>query len=95
MEDAMKSATIPALRVEPELRRAVEDVLHENESLSAFMESSLRAGVARRQFQREFIARGLAARGEAQRTGEYFEADEVHAELESLLNATRSGGERR
>ena len=38
----MKTATIPALRVEPELREAVEDVLGENETLSAFMESALR-----------------------------------------------------
>lgn len=58
----MKSATIPALRVEPELREAVEDVLGENETLSSFMESALRAGVGRRRHQREFIARGLAAR---------------------------------
>jgi len=90
----MKTATIPALRVEPELRLAAEDVLNEDESLSAFMESSLRAGVARRQLQREFIARGLAAREDAKRTGEYIEADEVHAELENLLNAAQSGGKR-
>ncbi|WP_422392603.1 YlcI/YnfO family protein [Mycetohabitans rhizoxinica] len=41
----MKTATLPALRVEPTLRHAVEDVLNENETLSAFMESALRAGV--------------------------------------------------
>ena len=91
----MKTATIPALRVEPELRRAAEEVLSENESLSSFMEASLRASVARRRMQREFIARGLASREEAQRTGEYFDADEVHAELESMLNVARTGGTRR
>ncbi|SPB16285.1 prevent-host-death protein [Caballeronia novacaledonica] len=90
----MKSATIPALRVEPELRQAVEDVLGENETLSSFMESALRAGVARRQLQREFIARGLAAREEARRTGEYFDADDVHAELQAMLNAAKSERER-
>ncbi|TCF96440.1 prevent-host-death protein, partial [Paraburkholderia strydomiana] len=36
----MKTATIPALRVEPELRRAAEEVLNDNESLSSFMEAS-------------------------------------------------------
>jgi hypothetical protein len=56
-----ETATIPALRVEPELRRAAEAVLNENESLSSFMEASLRASIAQRGLQREFIARGLAA----------------------------------
>ncbi len=34
----MKTASIPSLRVEPELRRAAEAVLHEGESLSSFLE---------------------------------------------------------
>lgn len=38
----MKSATMLALRVDPELRRAADAVLHEHESLSAWIES--RAG---------------------------------------------------
>ena len=37
----MKSATIPPLRVTPELRQAAESVLQDNESLSAFVESYL------------------------------------------------------
>jgi len=37
----MKSATIPPLRVTPELRQAAESVLHDDESLSAFVESAL------------------------------------------------------
>jgi hypothetical protein len=59
------------LRVEPELRQAAEEVLNENESLSSFMEASLRESIAKRRLQREFVARGLAARDEARRTGEY------------------------
>ena len=55
----MKTATIPSLRVDPELRTAAEDVLEEGESLSSFVEQSIRDGVQRRQAQREFIARGL------------------------------------
>ncbi|OMG71349.1 YlcI/YnfO family protein [Burkholderia ubonensis] len=86
----MKTATMPALRVDPELRDAVESVLDENETLSAFMESALRDGIARRRFQREFIARGLASRDEARRTGEYFDAADVHAELDGLLAASRA-----
>src|ERR1700684_3857879 len=58
MRFAMKTATIPALRVEPELRKAAEEVLNENESLSSFMEASLRESIAKRRLQREFVARG-------------------------------------
>ncbi|CAG4887461.1 YlcI/YnfO family protein [Paraburkholderia gardini] len=85
----MKTATIPSLRVDPRLREAAESVLLEGESLSSFAEESLRANVARRQMQKEFIARGLAARDEARRTGEYFDADEVHAGLEDMLAAAK------
>jgi predicted transcriptional regulator len=81
----MKTATLPSLRVEPELRKAAEAVLHEGESLSSFMEQSLRDEVNRRRMQSEFIARGLAAREEARRTGVYYDADTVHAELRGML----------
>ena len=81
----MKSATIPSLRVEPELRRAAEGVLQQGESLSSFVESSIRAQIQYRQSQREFIARGLASRDEARRSGEYFSAEEVLDELDEML----------
>ncbi|RQS24737.1 YlcI/YnfO family protein [Burkholderia sp. Bp8998] len=86
----MKTATMPALRVDPQLREAAESVLEENETLSAFMESALRDGIARRRLQREFIARGLASRDEARRTGEYVDAADVQAELEDMLKAARA-----
>lgn len=85
----MKTASMPSLRVDPALREAAESVLHEGESLSSFMEQSLRDEVTRRQLQREFLARGLASRDKARRTGEYFEADTVHAELRGMLAKAR------
>jgi len=81
----MKSSTIPSLRVKPELRQAAENVLRDGETLSSFMEESLRAGIQRRKAQQEFIARGLASRDEARRTGEYFTADSVLDELNGML----------
>lgn len=81
----MKTATLPSLRVDPELRQAAEAVLRKGESLSGFMEQSLRDEVNRRRMQAEFVARGIASREEAKRTGEYFEADRVHAELHAML----------
>lgn len=77
----MKTSTIPSLRVEPELRQAAENVLQNGESLSSFVEQSIRASIERRQIQQEFIARGLASRDEARQTGEYFAAEDVLREL--------------
>jgi len=81
----MKTATLPPLRVEPELRQAAEAVLREGESLSGIMEQSLRNEVHRRRMQAEFIARGLAAREEAGRTGAYYTVDESLAALDRVL----------
>lgn len=82
----MKSSSIPSLRVEPGLRKAAERVLREGETLSSFMEEALRAGIQHRQAQQEFIARGLASRKESKHTGEYFSADSVLGELQTMLN---------
>ena len=81
----MKTATLPPLRVAPELRQAAESVLREGESLSSFMEQSLRDQVNRRRTQAEFIARGLAAREEAKRTGVYYTVDDVMGSLRQTL----------
>ena len=60
-EPNMKSATIPSVRVEPELRAEVESLLSEGETVSEFVEASVRATVLRRRQQAEFIARRRAA----------------------------------
>ena len=81
----MKTASIPSLRVDPELREAAENLLHDGETLSSFMEQSLRLNVARRQAQREFIARGLRSRDDAKRSGDYVPAEDVLQELDRML----------
>lgn len=81
----MKTASIPSLRVDPELRSAAESVLQEGETLSSFVEQSLRANIQRRRAQQEFIARGLVARDAARDSGEYFAADEVLHDLDERL----------
>ncbi len=82
----MKSATIPSLRVDPELRKAAESILREGETLSAFMEEALRSEIRHRKTREEFIAKGLAARDEARMTGEYFSADSVLTEMNVMLD---------
>jgi len=89
----MKTATMPALRVQPELRQAAEDILRPGETLSAFVEDSLRRNVAFRRAQQEFIARGLASRDAAKESGVYYSSDEVLQELDNILvSAGRKSG---
>ncbi|NHQ59996.1 prevent-host-death protein [Chlorobium sp. BLA1] len=81
----MKSASFPSLRVKPELRNAAEEVLQQGESLSSFIESSIRANIDRRLNQKEFITRGLASRDHARITGVYKDADLVVDRLHEML----------
>lgn len=83
----MKTATIPSVRVAPEFRAEVESVLGEGETLSEFVEASVRASVERRRVQAEFIACGLSSRDEARRTGHYVDADVAVAGLQRQLDA--------
>lgn len=87
--DIMKTATIPSVRVEPELRAAVESLLGEGETVSEFVEASVRATVLRRRQQAEFVARGLRSLDEARRTGDYVDADLAVRALQRKLDAAR------
>lgn len=86
----MKTSTLPSLRVEPELREAAESLLEQGETLSSFVETSVRAQVEYRRAQKEFVARGLASRDEARSTGVYFDAADVHDELRAMLAAAKN-----
>lgn len=86
----MKTATIPSLRVAPELRDAVENVLQNGETLSSFVEQSLKDKIQQRIAQQAFLDRGLASRDEAKKTGEYFSADSVLDELKVMLNKAKA-----
>lgn len=86
----MKTATFPSLRVDPALRQAAEDNLQHGETLSGFVEQSIRDSISRRQHQRAFVARGLAAREEAASTGRYVSADAVLGKLDTMLADARA-----
>jgi predicted transcriptional regulator len=88
-QDSAKSATLPSLRVDPQLRAAAESVLSDGETLSSFIEQSVRDSIARRRARAEFIDRGLFGRDEARRTGEYYTTDEVITGLDRLLDDAR------
>jgi predicted transcriptional regulator len=86
----MKTATFPSLRVDPELRNAAEEVLEEGESLSSFLEQSIRESIERRRAQREYIARGLRSCDEARRTGKYVKSEAVIGRLEKMLGRAKA-----
>ncbi len=86
----MKTTAIPSVRVEQAFRDEVESVLGEGETLSEFVEASVRASVQRRRSQAEFIARGLRSRDEARRTGQYVEAEVAVAALQRKLDTARA-----
>lgn len=81
----MKTAAMPRLRVEPELRHASEEILRPGETLSAFVEDSLRRNVAFRKMQQEFIARRLASCDAAKESGVYVSAPKVLSKLRAKL----------
>lgn len=89
MKTVTKTSTIPSLRVNKEVRAAAEAALMEDETLSGFVLEAIQFNIQRRAMQKEFIARGLAARDDAQRTGQYVSADEVLAGLDKTLVRSR------
>jgi len=91
----MKTATLPSLRVAPELRKAAEAVLQEGETLSSFVEESVRRQVEFRTAQQAFIARGLASAEEARKSGKFVSAGEVLDKLERRLEQARKGKPKR
>lgn len=86
----MKTASFPSLRVDPQLRQDTESVLNEGESLSQFIEDAVRGQVALRKAQAEFLARGLASRDKARRSGRYIDADDVLGTLRQTLQTTQA-----
>ncbi|MBQ0934166.1 YlcI/YnfO family protein [Ideonella paludis] len=85
----MKTAVIPQIRVEPELRADLESVLREGETLTAFVESTMRNAIAFRRVQDEFHARAQAASDEYHRTGVSVPVEAVLEKLQAKLDAKR------
>ncbi len=86
----MKTALIPQVRVEPELRDELESVLREGESLSEFVEASVRGALEFRRVETSFHARGEAAWQSFERTGAAVPAEEVFDKLQSKLDERRA-----
>ena len=85
----MKTSTLPALRVSPELRDAAKRALLPGETLSKLMESALESHIGQRMAQQDFIARGLHSAQEARAHDQYASAASVVAKLEKRLAAAK------
>lgn len=85
----MKTASLPPVRVAPELRQELEGVLQPGETLSQFVESAVRSVVEKRQHQAEFMRRGINAIEHTQHTGSGIPAEQVVERLQARLDAAR------
>src|SRR4051794_5338470 len=85
----VKNATLPAIRVEPELREKIESVLGQGETLSSFMESTLRSAVEFRAIQNEFHARGKRSQEDYDASGVSYSTQEVVEKLRAKTQRRR------
>jgi hypothetical protein len=85
----MKTSTLPAVRVEPALRSDAEAVLDEGESLSDFVASCVRDGVAWRRTQDAFLARARDAVERSEREDSGVPPQEVLRQMDVRLEAAR------
>ncbi|MDQ0422523.1 prevent-host-death protein [Rhizobium sp. CRIBSB] len=86
----MNETVKPSVLDDEEFHAAAESVLREGETVADLIDRSARAEVDYRREQAEFVARGLAALEEAERTGIWYDADEVHAELRAKLDKKKA-----
>lgn len=83
----MKTAVIPQVRVEPELRADLDSVLRPGETLTEFVEASVRRAIEFRRVQADFTARCDASLATYERTGISIPSDVVLSKLEAKVAA--------
>jgi hypothetical protein len=86
----MNETVKPAVIDDEEFHAAAESVLREGETVADLIDRSARAEVEYRRVQADFVAKGLAGLEEAERTGVWYDADEVHAELRARLEKKKA-----
>ncbi len=95
MHCTVKTATLPPLRVTPELKKSIEAVLEDGETLSSFMLQAVTEKAQVRREQRAFIRKAMARSRQAERTGKYVAADAVYRRLEQVLVRAKRKVDRR
>lgn len=84
---AVKTAVIPQVRVEPELRAELDAVLRPGETLTDFVETSVRRAIEFRRVEADFAARCEASLAVYERTNHSVPAEVVLAKLEAKVEA--------
>ena len=85
----MKTATLPAVRVAPEVRELVESVLKEGESLSTFIEETMKKQAQWRKEDEAFYARAAKASQNLREGGKFYTAEESIARLRAQVQRAR------
>lgn len=85
----MKSTSLPPVRVDAEFRAQAESVLYEGESLTGFIEATVRRAVEHRRIQSAFEARARESLRKYKLTGTSHSVDEVFDEIEAKIQKRR------
>lgn len=85
--EVMKTAVIPQVRVEPELRANLDSVLLPGVTPTEFVEASVRRAIEFRRVQTDFAARCDTSLAAYERTGVSIPSDVVLSKLEAKVAA--------
>ena len=80
----MRTATLPAVRVTPEVRALAESVLKKGETLSMFIEDTVRNHAQWRSEDAALVARAVAASKRLDAGGLFFTAEQSIARLQAM-----------
>jgi hypothetical protein len=85
----MRTATLPAVRVSPDTRSLIESVLKEGETLSTFIEETVKKHAAWRKEDALFHARAALASKRLAEGGKFFTPEESIARLRAQVQRGR------
>lgn len=83
----MKTAQLPPVRVEPAVRKEIESVLRQGETLSQFVENAAVQAAQRRRSQQDFLKRGRESLERAKKSGQYYSAKDALDAMQARLDA--------
>ncbi|PLK69717.1 prevent-host-death protein [Rhizobium sp. TH135] len=86
----MNETVKPSVLDDEDFHAAAESVLREGETVADLIDRSARAEVEYRREQAEFVARGLAALEEAERTGVWYTTEDVLSMMRAKLDAAKA-----
>lgn len=84
----MRTATFPAVRTTPVMRDLAESSLNSGETLSQFIEDSLRRNIELRLSDKAFVARAMQARDVAKQSGQYATVADTMNKLREIQAST-------